>query len=222
MQPILAKNASSSAFEDLGPASVHIVHDLKNQLNGLKLYATFLRKRLERDERPPDELETVAKLMAGLDRVAIDLTAIIRHAQPPELKPQRHVDLLKILSRALDETNRNASSGELSQVGESNNAPLFGEFDPGPLMEAIKTFIDLARTVSGANSSSFRISRVEESPEALIEWQHADSVHKEDPFVSFKGIASVRLAVATRIIEDHGGRVEHDAKGLRIWLPLID
>ena len=222
MQPILGKNASSSAFEDLGPASVHIVHDLKNQLNGLKLYATFLRKRLERDERPLDELETVAKLMAGLDRVAIDLTAIIRHAQPRELKPQMHVDLLKILSRALDETDRAASSDELSQLSEPNNAPMYGEFDPGPLGEAIKSFIGLAKSVSGANSSQFKLSRVVDPPEALIEWRHEGPPHKEDPFGLFKGIATVRLAVAGRIIEDHGGRVEHDAQGLRIWLPLID
>jgi len=33
------------SLEDLGRATLQIVHDLKNQLNGLKLYATFLRKR---------------------------------------------------------------------------------------------------------------------------------------------------------------------------------
>ena len=51
MKPALAKTPEPNALEHLGSATVQIVHDLKNQLNGLKLYATFLRKRLERDDR---------------------------------------------------------------------------------------------------------------------------------------------------------------------------
>ena len=45
-----AKQLDAKALEDLGRATLRIVHDLKNQLNGLKLYATYLRKRLDRDE----------------------------------------------------------------------------------------------------------------------------------------------------------------------------
>src|SRR5437899_10273663 len=103
MNPALAKTTKTIALEDLGRATLQIVHDLKNQLNGLKLYATFLRRRLDRDDRPQDERETVAKLMAGLDRAASDLTAIVRYAQPPELKFQQHVDLVSLISKTFDE-----------------------------------------------------------------------------------------------------------------------
>ena len=68
MKPAFAKMPEPNALEDLGRATLQIVHDLKNQLNGLKLYATFLRKRLERDDRAVEERETLAKLIAGLDR----------------------------------------------------------------------------------------------------------------------------------------------------------
>ena len=61
MKPGLAKVTENSALEDLGRATLQVVHDLKNQLNGIKLYATFLRKRLERDERSAEERETVNK-----------------------------------------------------------------------------------------------------------------------------------------------------------------
>ena len=67
---------------------MQIVHDLKNQLNGLKLYATFLRRRLEKSERPEDEQETIAKLMAGLDRAASDLSTIVEYGRQIELKKQ--------------------------------------------------------------------------------------------------------------------------------------
>ena len=82
MKPLLSESEDNEALRTLGRASVQIVHDLKNQLNGLKLYATFLRKRLEKSERPLDELETIVKLIAGLDRAAADLGMIVEYGQP--------------------------------------------------------------------------------------------------------------------------------------------
>ena len=76
MKPLLSESEDNRSLQALGRASVQIVHDLKNQLNGLKLYATFLRKRLEKGERPADELETVGKLIAGIDRTAADLSLL--------------------------------------------------------------------------------------------------------------------------------------------------
>src|SRR5882724_8555741 len=97
MKPLLSESEDNEALRALGRASVQIVHDLKNQLNGLKLYATFLRKRLEKSERPTDELETVNKLIAGLDRTAADLSMIVEYGQPLTLKKQGGVDLEKIM-----------------------------------------------------------------------------------------------------------------------------
>ena len=76
MKPLLSEANDDDALRLLGRASVQVVHDLKNQLNGLKLYATFLKKRLEKGERPADELETVTKLITGLDRMAKDVSLI--------------------------------------------------------------------------------------------------------------------------------------------------
>src|SRR6266403_2291776 len=98
MQPAPAKTPDSAELEKLGRATLEIVHDLKNQLNGLKLYATFLRKRLERDDQALEERETLAKLIAGLDRAARDMTALVRYSRPVELHPQPRVDLSKIIS----------------------------------------------------------------------------------------------------------------------------
>src|SRR5215470_768072 len=98
MQTAPAKTPDSGGLENLGRATLQIVHDLKNQLNGLKLYATFLRKRLEREDQPPDERETLAKLIAGLDRAAKDLTALVRYARPVELHKNRGVDLKRIVA----------------------------------------------------------------------------------------------------------------------------
>src|ERR1041385_1116613 len=101
MQPATAKAPDSNALERVGGATLQIVHDLKNQLNGLKLYATFLRKRLERDDQPQDERETLAKLITGLDRAAKDLTALVRYARPLELRKQTGVDVKRIVTNVI-------------------------------------------------------------------------------------------------------------------------
>lgn len=225
MQPLLAKEADST-LKDLGRVTLHIVHDLKNQLNGLKLYATFLRKRMERDERPQDECETVAKLIAGLDRAAHDLTELVRYAKPPELRRQPHVDLSKIISKAIDEGHTGTAPGgsESAAIDGMKADGFWGEFDSTALIGAFKTLIEQATSLtrSQSNAAPISISRDEAqaSPEALIEWRNIDPALKQDPFHALDSIASVRMALAARIIEAHGGRVEHGVNSLRVWLPL--
>src|SRR5919202_7113951 len=104
MKPLVSETQDVRTLQELGRASVQIVHDLKNQLNGLKLYATFLRKRMEKSGRPADEQETIDKLIAGLERAASDMTALVRYGRPLELRRQPQTNLLIIL--------KNLESGE--------------------------------------------------------------------------------------------------------------
>src|SRR3954453_22126335 len=119
MKPLKTELQDAETLRDLGSASVQIVHDLKNQLNGLKLYATFLRKRMEKAERPADELETIAKLIAGLERGANDMTMLVRYGPPLELRRQLH-DLARLLQDAAEdapfETDGGAYVGEFDQT----------------------------------------------------------------------------------------------------------
>src|SRR5512145_1678001 len=93
----MSKMEDSETLQDLGRASIQIVHDLKNQLNGLKLYATFLRRRIEKGDRPGDEQETIGKLISGLDRAAVDLSMIVEFGREIELKKQPGFEVAKVL-----------------------------------------------------------------------------------------------------------------------------
>ena len=125
MKPIISESDDNAALLALGRASLQIVHDLKNQLNGLKLYATFLRKRLEKGERPADELETVKKLIGGLDRTAADLSMIVEYGHPPAIKKQTGTDLEKIMREVATNLNESppvSGSLESSIIVEGNGA----------------------------------------------------------------------------------------------------
>src|ERR1044071_8452627 len=103
MKPLSSQSEDENCLEDIGRASLQIVHDLKNQLNGLKLYATFLRKRFEKGEPSADEVDTVNKLISGVDRAAGDLNLLSDYSKPLTLRKQTSVELQKILRTATTE-----------------------------------------------------------------------------------------------------------------------
>lgn len=195
-------------LETLGRASVQIVHDLKNQLNGLKLYATFLRKRMEKSERPADELETIMKLIAGLERAATDMNALVRYGRPLELRLQPNVDLLPLLQSTF-----NGSTIEKAD----NDGSYQGAFDRDALGEAFKA---IAETQQPAQIVLRREVAAKE-PMAICEIKLATE-SEVDPFVSFNGSAGLRLAMAAKIIRAHAGGAARriNSSLLEIRLPL--
>src|SRR5215212_7318 len=134
MKVSMSKAGDSETLQDLGRASIQIVHDLKNQLNGLKLYATFLRRRLEKTERPEDEQETIAKLIAGLDRAASDLSTIVEYGRQIELKKQPGFEVQKVLRTVCSSFD----GPEARIVMDPSSDSVQGAFDPLKLTDALK------------------------------------------------------------------------------------
>jgi hypothetical protein len=233
MKPHLSESQDSEALQALGRASVQIVHDLKNHLNGLKLYATFLRKRMEKSGRPEDELETVNKLIAGLDRTARDVSMIGQIGRRVELKKQSGMDLEKILREVMASLNAESSGGQQSVTGslsrsvilEVESASLIGEFDPLSLADALKSVSIGAMKMLNNKPKEAALEIGLKSEEAggrrtgLIQWRVMNSPD-HDPFHSFAGSDEIRLSLAARVIEAHGGSAGTYNAGLCVSLPL--
>lgn len=221
MKPLLSEIQDTDTLRLLGSASVQIVHDLKNQLNGLKLYATFLRKRMEKSARPADELETIGKLINGLERAAGDMTALVRYGRPTELRRQPHADLSKIMSNALDGAKQESSAFKL----EMDGGPLQGEFDVAAMTEALKSINASALNMRGADASGpveihLKQEGAESGRAAIIEWRGVKVGDAADPFHSFAGSDGLRMALAAKTVEAHGGEVAHETDRLRVRLPI--
>jgi len=232
MKPLLTETEDKRALIALGRASVQIVHDLKNQLNGLKLYATFLRKRMEKTERPEDELDTIRKLIAGLDRTADDLTMISEYGYPVQIKPQPGIDLKIVMSGVATTLNDHLNAdprtagalvGPVTIVAEP--ASLAGEFDSTLLADALKSISRGALKMMNNKARDGALNiELKDQPngagrEGLIEWQILDPPG-HDVFHSFAGSDSIRMSLAAKIVEAHGGSAECDGAILRVRLPL--
>jgi signal transduction histidine kinase len=220
MKASMSRTEDSETLQDLGRASIQIVHDLKNQLNGLKLYATFLRRRLEKSERPEDEQETMAKLIAGLDRAAGDLSTIVAYGRQIELKKQPGFEVQKVLR-----TICSSFDGPTVQiVFDSASDSVQGVFDHLKLTDAFKWIaagaVKNRRNDVDENTVpvSVKVAAVDEQ-QALVEWSNLRQID-HDPFRSFVGSEEIRLALAAKIIEAHGGSAKYAENRFAVRLPL--
>ncbi|HKP47550.1 MAG TPA: hypothetical protein VJT50_13200 [Pyrinomonadaceae bacterium] len=226
MKPISSKSEDENCLEDIGRASLQIVHDLKNQLNGLKLYATFLRKRLEKSKGSGDELETIIKLIAGIDRAAEDLSLLTDYSQPPTPRKQFAVELQKTLNAAVANINADAAN-TTAIVMEAGSRELMAELDAGMITEAFKSITQGAarilknRKQDGPLKIQLTEQRNENGGDAVIDW-HIPDAFDHDPFRSFAGSSEIRMALAAKMIEAHGGAAEKRDGTLRVRLPLTN
>ena len=220
MKTAMSRPEETERLQDLGRASMQIVHDLKNQLNGLKLYATFLRRRIEKSERPGDEQETIGKLINGLDRAADDLSTIVRYGQPVELKKQAGVEVDKVLRGAC--TGFNESGVKI--VMETGSDSIQGNFDHFKLADAFKWLCAGAIKHRQNDDSVGEITvtaKPENSGKVRVEWSGLRQLD-HDPFRSFAGSDEIKLALAAKIIEAHGGSAKFIDRKFAVVLPLSE
>ncbi|MER3427491.1 MAG: hypothetical protein C4334_05230 [Pyrinomonas sp.] len=186
------------ALLELGRAFVEIVHDIKNQLGGLKLYVTFLRRKAVAEGRAADELEALDKLDSGLDRAAGELSVLVRCARPVALRGADESDLARIVFGFGQRSGREV----VCEAGDYR-----GRFDALALVEALMLLC------SSGTSCPVRLQRC--GPHAVIEWRRVDPAEETTTRIR------LRRALGERIVQAHGGAVESDGDVIRVRLPLL-
>jgi len=222
MNPATAKVMGSTQAEQVGHATLQIVHDLKNQLNGLKLYATFLRKRLDARENSSEENEILAKLIAGLDTAAREMTALVRYARPLELRRRPQVDLRKIVLTVAEAPTRDSGGLELPSVSlHIEDAAMLGEFDSDLLTEAFNAITsEIRSSVSTKEGTTVSVHVHCEANQAVCEWRGGKLKTRFQAIDNANGCGTIYTALASKIIEAHGGQVKCDRDLIRACLPL--
>ena len=219
MKTAMSRPEETDRLQDLGRASMQIVHDLKNQLNGLKLYATFLRRRIEKSDRPGDEQETIVKLIRRTrscgrgsgDDCAIRAAGGVEETIA-ELKSIRFCgQRVRVWTKQI--------------VWKTDSDAVQGSFDHFKLTDAFKWLCSGAvkhrQADDGAEITVTTKLDGNNSGQAVIEWAGLRQLD-HDPFRSFAGSDEIKLALAAKIIEAHGGSAKFIDKKFVVELPLSE
>jgi len=181
-----------------------------------------LKKRLEKGERPADELETITKLITGLDRMAKDVSLITQFGRPLELNKKAGTDLGQIMREVASGLKQESTSQP--PVVVNGTETLTGQFDPILMADAFKWISLGAMKLNATAPETLLEIQLKDDVTAteklgVIEWKVFDS-SDHDPFHSFAGSNELQLSLAARVIEAHGGSASRANGALCVRLPL--
>jgi signal transduction histidine kinase len=198
-----------SAMAEIGRATNRLIHDFKNQMGGLKLYAAYLKRRFA-DQ--PEGLEIADKIINSLNEMTENALLITKLTRPLELKLVEE-NFAALVKQALDEFRPQAAARGVKVAAEfaavNERLPL----DSQQMRVALHTLLARAVSLSPAGGTvnvalqagegELQLS-ISNQGEALSEQQRQSFFD----FLTHERLnqTSLKLALARRVIELHGGQ----------------
>lgn len=213
--------AGQPAFPEIGWLAGRLLHDFKNQISGLKLYASYLKKHCsataETDEAG-EATEIIDKIIGGLSLMAEHAVLISRLSQPLTLKTAP-ASLVSLISQLVDETAAQAAARGVELFIGIQSEQVSVNCDAQLLFMALKALTLRAIEVCHAagrvhltlrrEQDEIQISIADGSREPLSE--HRRAAFFELPANERLNTTVLGLALAEKIIRQHGGRAEVSA-----------
>lgn len=215
-----ASAGATQAARESELKTLRLLHDFKNQLGGLKLYAAFLKKRFAHDA---DGVEVCEKIVRGLNAMA-ERARLVSHLARPLALVLAEADLSQVLRQAAQEAAAQAAERGVG-VGVEPAADLPPlRLDVAQVRQAISGAL---RRALQATPPGQRVSLAAwaEAGEVCVEVRDAGaplSAEQRETFFDLltgeeaqansqprelRDEIALGLALARRIVEQHGGRV---------------
>ncbi len=207
------KNEDATLIE-AGRMASRLIHDFKNQLGGLKLYASYLKKRFADNA---EGVEIADKIILGLNEMAEQAGLVAKLTRPIQLRREM-CDLPQFLEMVLNSLKPQIDGRRL-QVKTDFPATLPKlSFDLQQMQVALGAFI--TRAVAASSDGSELLLQAKPAPagvEILVADQ-GETLPAErlqtffDPLTNERiNPISLGLGLGRRIVELHGGEVAAEA-----------
>lgn len=215
---------------DLGRLTSRLIHDFRNQMGGLKLYASYLKKRLagaEAGSAGQEGAEIADKIVEGLNTMAEHATLVSRMTKPIELRGEMG-DLLALVEQIVGEQGVRATPRHVQLVSELADEPFEFTFDQQQLHAALSTLLARAIEVSPPQTQvrvllqrdpGGCVLNITDAGALLTDLQRAALFD----FLTHERLNknALELAHAKRIIEAHGGTLTALAAGAQGTLAQV-
>jgi signal transduction histidine kinase len=206
----MIKDSEEAILIETGRMAARLIHDFKNQLGGLKLYAAYMQKRFADNA---EGVEIAEKIAQGLNEMAEQAAILNRLCRPLELQ-MTPGDLAPVVEQAVSKLGPRASAKRVKISCDLEPGAPQVSFDSRQIGEALEAIISRAIDASpedGEIGISFR--RRDGTPRIEIK-DNGATLNDERRLNLFDPLAGDRLnrtalslAMARRIIERHGGEV---------------
>jgi len=226
----MIKDSEEAIMIETGRMAARLIHDFKNQLGGLKLYAAYLQKRFADNA---EGMEVAEKIAQGLNEMAEQAAILNKLCRPLELQMEPG-DPAPVIEQAVSRLGPRVSAKRVKIICDNEPGAPRASFDPRLIGEALETII--SRAVDASPEDGEIVISLRRRDEALrIEIKDKGAkLDDERRLRLFDPLAGDRLnrsalgmAMARRIIERHGGQASarpgaSDGTIIEVTLPIAD
>jgi signal transduction histidine kinase len=206
----MSNDSEEERLIETGRMAARLIHDFKNQLSGLKLYAAYLKKRFADN---PEGLEIAEKIDQGLNEMADQAAILNKLTRPLELRcepgdPALVVEQVVAGHRA--EAGKKNIRIEYEVESDLPQMPLDWQQVRAALESILARAIDLSPEGGVVSVSVKRRDEVLQI-EIADQGETLDAGQRRALFDGFTSErisrTSLGMALARRIVEQHGGEV---------------
>src|SRR5690242_18079480 len=133
----MIKDSEETILIETGRMAARLIHDFKNQLGGLKLYAAYLQKRFADN---PEGMEVAEKIAQGLNEMAEQAAILNKLCRPLELRVGPG-DLAPVVEQVMNRIGPKASANRVKMTANLETGLAGVSFDPRLISEAIEAII---------------------------------------------------------------------------------
>lgn len=213
---------------EVGRATARLIHDFKNQLGGLKLYAAYLKKRFAGNPDVAEGLEIADKIVQTINDMSENATLIGRLSRPVELKPTK-TRFASLVEQAINQLRPQFEERRLKIETEIAETPPM-QIDSQQMLSALSAMI--VRSVEASAEGAKLRLKLQSSDARLMfsifdEGKQLTEEQRQSLFAFLTNErmnkTSLNLTLARRIIEAHGGQIvalASEPSGLEIRITI--
>lgn len=206
----MSNQTEEAMLIEAGRMTARLVHDFKNQLSGLKLYAAYLKKRFAEQ---PEGVEIAEKIIQNLNEMAENAAIVGRLTRPLELHYEAG-DLAALVRQVGVELQAQAAERHIDMQMKFDSDLSVLRFDLQHMHAALLTLVKRALLATNEGGQIAFALRAENDGVLLTITDQGAMLRAEQCAELFAMLtnerinkAQLELALARRIIELHDGSI---------------
>jgi signal transduction histidine kinase len=206
----MIKDSEEAILIETGRMAARLIHDFKNQLGGLKLYAAYLQKRFADNE---EGMEVVDKIARGVSEMAEQAAVLNKLCRPLELQMEPG-DPAPVVEQVVSRLRPRSEAKRVKITFDVEPGAPLVPLDQRRIDEALEAIISRAVDASPEDGEIGISLRPRDEALRIEIKDNGATLDDERRLSLFDPLAGDRLnrtalslAMAKRIIERHGGRV---------------